>query len=218
MIEAVIFDVDGTLVDTVDLHAEAWQRAFARFGHDLPFDDLRSQIGKGGDQLIPVFLGEDERRHFGQDLETYRGDLFKAEYLDRVRGFPGAADLLRAVRDRGIQTVLASSAKGDELQVYKKAAGIEALVDAETCSDDADRSKPHPDIFEAALAKAGVEAGAAVVVGDTPYDAEAAAKAGIRSVGVLCGGFAADDIRRGGASQIYRDPIALRDALDEWLR
>ena len=196
MIEAVIFDVDGTLVDSVDMHAEAWQRAFAHFGYDLGFDEVRAQIGKGGDQLLPVFLDEDERARIGEALERYRGELFVSEYLDAVRGFPGAAELLEAVRARGIRIALASSAKGDELKVYKKAAGISDLTDVETCSDDAERTKPHPDIFQAALAKLGLSPDAAVVVGDTPYDAEAAAKAGIASVGVLCGGFPEAEIRR----------------------
>ena len=217
MVEAVIFDVDGTLVDSVDMHAEAWQRAFAHFGHGLAFAEIRAQIGKGGDQLLPVFLDEAERERIGKDLDAYRGDLFKAEYLDRVVGFPGAADLLRDIRARGLRIALASSAKSDELRVYKKAAGIEGLTDAETSSDDAEKSKPHPDIFQAALTKLGLRPAAAIVVGDTRYDAEAATKAGISSVGVLCGGFSAEEIRRGGASRIYRDPVDLREKLDEWL-
>jgi len=217
MIEAVIFDVDGTLVDSVDMHAETWERAFARFGKNIGFHALRSQIGKGGDQLMPEFLDEAELKAFGEDLEKTRGDIFQEEYLHRVRGFPGAADLLSEIRKRGCRIALASSAKADELEIYKKAAGVEGLTDVETSSDDAEKSKPHPDIFEAALKKLKLEPDKVVVIGDTPYDADAARKAGIASIGVLCGGFKDENIRKGGAGRIYRDPQDLLASIDEWL-
>ncbi len=217
MIEAVIFDVDGTLVDSVDMHAETWERAFARFGKNIGFHALRSQIGKGGDQLMPEFLDEAELKAFGKDLEKTRGEIFQEEYLHRVRGFPGAADLLSEIRKRDRRIALASSAKADELDIYKKAAGVEGLTDVETSSDDAEKSKPHPDIFQAALKKLKLEPDKVVVIGDTPYDADAARKAGIASIGVLCGGFKDEDIRKGGAGRIYRDPQDLLARIDEWL-
>ena len=217
MIEAVIFDVDGTLVDSVDLHAESWERAFARFGKDIAFRSLRAQIGKGGDQLMPVFLDAAELKRFGAGVEAARGEIFKAEYLHRVKGFPACADLFAAIRARGLRIALASSAKRDELTAYKRAAGIEGLTDVETSSDDAERSKPHPDIFSAALEKLGLPGSRALVVGDTPYDAEAARKAGIGAVGVLCGGFPAEDLRAAGAQRLYRDPADLLAHLDTWL-
>ena len=216
MLGAIIFDVDGTLVDSVDLHAEAWQRAFAHFGHDFDVADLRGQIGKGGDQLMPVFLSPDEVERRGKEIEAYRGDLFKSEYLSRVRGFPEVRTLFEALRARGYRIALASSAKAAELEAYKKAAAVEGLTDVETSSDDAERSKPYPDIFEAALDKLGLSPGEAVVVGDTPYDAEAARKAGIACVGVLCGGFAEADLRAAGAGRIFRDPADLLARLSAW--
>ncbi|WP_207210286.1 HAD family hydrolase [Lichenibacterium ramalinae] len=216
MIEAVIFDVDGTLVDSVDRHAESWERAFARFGKDIPFAKLRSQIGKGGDQLMPVFLDAAELKRFGADIEAARGAIFKAESLHRVKGFPGCTALFEALRARGLRIALASSSKAAELEVYKQAAGVDGLTDVETSSDDADRSKPHPDIFAAALAKLDLPPGRAIVVGDTPYDAEAARKAGIAAIGVLCGGFPAEDMRAAGATRIYRDPEDLLAHIDEW--
>ena len=216
MIEAVIFDVDGTLVDSVDFHAEAWERAFARHGHDIAFAALRSQIGKGGDQLMPEFLDEAQLRKAGPKIERDRGDIFRADYLDRVKGFPGCGDLFRALRARGLRIALASSSPSADLKVLKKAAGVDGLTDVETSSDDAARSKPHPDIFQAALDKLKLAPGRVVVVGDTPYDADAARKAGVRSVGVLCGGFAEADIRAGGAAQVYRDPADLLAHLDDW--
>jgi HAD superfamily hydrolase (TIGR01549 family) len=209
MIEAVIFDVDGTLVDTVDQHATAWQRTFAHFGHDVDFAAIRSQIGKGGDQLMPVFLPKDEVERRGKAIEEYRKDLFKREYLPHVRGFPKVRDLFERILADGKRIALASSAKGDELMAYKKAAHIVDLVDEETSSDDAERSKPHPDIFEAALARLKLPARRAIVVGDSPYDAEAAGKAGMKTVGVLCGGFPEAELRKSGAAQIFRDPADL---------
>ncbi|WP_237476352.1 HAD family hydrolase [Lichenibacterium dinghuense] len=216
MIEAVIFDVDGTLVDSVDFHAEAWERAFARHGHDIAFAALRSQIGKGGDQLMPEFLDQAQLKKIGPKIERDRGDIFRADYLDRVKGFPGCGDLFRALRARGLRIALASSSPSADLKVFKKAAGVDGLTDVETSSDDAERSKPHPDIFQAALDKLKLAPGRVVVVGDTPYDADAARKAGVRSVGVLCGGFAEADICAGGAAQVYRDPADLLAHLEDW--
>ncbi len=210
MIKAVIFDVDGTLVDSVDLHARAWQEAFAHFGKQFDFERVRSQIGKGGDQLMPVFLSKEELDEFGEELEEYRGELFKREYLPRVKAFPAVRELFQRVKHEGLQIALASSAKADELKTYKKIARIEDLVEEETSSDDAEKSKPHPDIFEAALERLGdTRPSEAVVVGDTPYDAEAAGKAGLRTVGLLSGGFPEEDLRAAGCARIYRDAADL---------
>ena len=210
MIKAVIFDIDGTLVDSVDLHAKAWQEALAHFGHEVAFADVRAQIGKGGDQLMPVFVSQEELDRRADEIEAYRSDLFKTRYLPQVRAFPAVRPLFKRVRDNGQRIALASSAKADELATYKKIAGIADLVDEETSSDDAERSKPHPDIFEAALSSlGGMDPADAMVVGDSPYDAEAAGKIGLRSIGVLCGGFPEQDLRRAGYVAIYRDPADL---------
>jgi HAD superfamily hydrolase (TIGR01549 family) len=151
LLKAVIFDIDGTLVDSVDLHARAWQEAFAHFGHQVEFSAVRSQIGKGGDQLMPVFLSKEEIDRRGQEIEEYRSKLYKQQYLPRVRGFPEVRQLIERIKGNGLQVVLASSAKFDELKTYKQIAGIEDLIDEETSADDAAKSKPHPDIFKAAL-------------------------------------------------------------------
>src|SRR5437868_13799845 len=155
MIKAVIFDIDGTLVDSVDLHARAWQEAFRHFGRDVPYRDVRRQIGKGGDQLMPVFFSKAELEKFGAELEKYRGDLYKREYLPRVRAFPKVRALFERIKQDGKKIALASSAKEEEVNVYKEIAHIGDLVEEETSADDADKSKPHPDIFEAALAALG---------------------------------------------------------------
>jgi HAD superfamily hydrolase (TIGR01549 family) len=210
VIKAVVFDIDGTLVDSVDLHARAWQEALAHFGKQVPFEKVRYQIGKGGDQLMPIFLSKEELAKFGEELEEYRGELFKREYLPRVKPFPKVRELFERVIADGKRIALASSAKKEELAEYKRIAHIEDLIDEETSSDDAEKSKPHPDIFEAALAQlGGPNVEEVVVVGDTPYDAEAAGKAGLKTLGFLCGGFPEEDLRAAGCIRIYRDAADL---------
>ena len=203
---AVIFDVDGTLVNTVDFHAEAWRRAFSKFGLEIGVKDIRGQIGKGGDQLLPVFLSPERLDREGKDLETLRSEIFKRDYLPQVRGFPGVRELFDTLLGRNVIVALGSSAKGEELEAYKTAAEIAGLSLIEVSSDDAEKSKPHPDIFQVALRKTGTAPGRTVVVGDTPYDAEAAGKAGILAIGVLCGGFDAALLRGAGAIEVYDGP------------
>jgi HAD superfamily hydrolase (TIGR01509 family) len=210
MIGAAIFDIDGTLVDSVDLHAAAWQIALQRFGKSVSLEEVRRQIGKGGDQLMPVFLSARELKKFGAELEQYRGELFKKKFLPRVKAFPAVRQLFERIRQDGKRVALASSAKGDELATYKQIAGIDDLLDAQTSSDDAERSKPYPDIFQAALAGLGdVEPETVLVVGDTPYDAQAAIKANLRTIGLLCGGWSENELRQAGCIEIYRDPAEL---------
>lgn len=210
LVQNVIFDVDGTLVDSVDEHAEAWRRAFLEFGRDVPFAHVRSQIGKGADQLLPVFFTEDELEKFGQELSDYRSALFKREFMRKLRPFPKVRELFQRLRADGLRLAVASSAKGDELEFYLKLCGIQGMTEGETSKDDASKSKPHPDIFDAALEKLGrPEPHSTVVIGDTPYDALAAAKAGLATVGLLCGGFPEDDLRTAGCRAIYKDPADL---------
>jgi HAD superfamily hydrolase (TIGR01509 family) len=206
---AVIFDLDGTLLDSVDLHALAWQEALLRFGHDVSFEKVRGQIGKGGDKLIPVFLSADDQRDHGEKLEQWRGNRFKTEYLPLVRPFSAVPNLLRRVREAGLQIAIASSAKKDEVDEYLDIARIVDLVDLTTSSDDVEESKPAPDIFEIVLKKLKIDGADAVAIGDTPYDAEAAGKAGVRTVGVLCGGFTEDELRKAGCAEVYPGPAAL---------
>jgi HAD superfamily hydrolase (TIGR01509 family) len=210
MIEAVIFDIDGTLIDSVDLHAASWQEALRHFGHDVPFEKVRAQIGKGGDLLMTALLPEEQVRRQGEEIEAYRLDHFKREYLPRVRPFPSVRELFERIEADGKRIALASSAKREELSRYKQIAGIEDLLETETSSDDAEKSKPHPDIFEAALARLeGVEVADAIAVGDTPYDAQAAGKIGLRTIGLLCGGWPERELREAGCVAIYRDPADL---------
>ena len=216
MIEAVIFDIDGTIVDSVDLHAKAWQKTFSKFGKNILLEAIRSQIGKGADQLLPVYFSNQELEQFGEAMEIYRGELFKKKYLPKVKGFPKVRELFERIKQDKKQLALASSAKKDELKRYKEIAQIDDLIESETSSDNVERSKPCPDIFEAALKQLGnVTPDKVIVVGDTPYDAEAAAKANVNSIGLLSGGWTQHQLRRAGCIAIYRDPADLLARYEE---
>jgi HAD superfamily hydrolase (TIGR01509 family) len=218
MVQAILFDIDGTLLDSVDYHAHAWQEILARHGIDVTFAAVRAQIGKGGDQLLPVFVPKTMLERLGEQIKQERSRYFKEKYLPKVRAFPKVPELFQRIRQDGKQIVLASSGKREEVNVNKRIAGIEGLVDADTSSDEADRSKPHPDIFVVALKKLGNPDPATVVaVGDTPYDAEAAGKAGIKTIGVLCGGFPEESLREAGCIALYRDPADLLAHYEESL-
>src|ERR687888_344066 len=203
MIQAVIFDIDGTIVDSVDLHAKSWQVTFEKFGKKIPLEAIRRQIGKGADQLLPVFFSQPELDAFGKELDKYRGELFKREYLPRVKAFPRVRELFQRVKQDNKGIALASSAKKEELETYKRIARIDDLVESETSSGDADKSKPYPDIFQTALEELpGVACDKVIVIGDTPYDAEAAAEAKLGAIGLLCGGWSEEELRQAGCKAI----------------
>lgn len=214
MIEAFIFDIDGTVVDSVDLHAAAWQDAFEHFGKNLDFQIVRNQIGKGGDQLLPTFLSKAEISQYGEALKMYRDAHFKKQYLNRVKPFSKVRELFQRLKDSGKKVAIGSSAHEEELNHYLKLCQVEKLVDAITCADDAEKSKPHPDIFEAALAKLGETPERTIVVGDSPYDVEAANKIRMRTICVLCGGFSKSSLEKAGAVAIYNSPSDLLLNLD----
>lgn len=212
MIRAAIFDLDGTLVDSNELHVLAWQETFRHFGKEIPLERLREQIGKGGDQYLPVFLTEREMREFGQEADEYRGEIFKKKYLPQVRPFPKVRELFEQVRNDGKKIALASSGKDDEVRHYERLAGIEGLADAMTTADQVAHSKPKSDVFIAALRELGhLTPEEAIAIGDTPYDIEAAKKIDLPIIGLLCGGFAEDVLRDEGAVAIFRDPADLLD-------
>jgi HAD superfamily hydrolase (TIGR01509 family) len=209
MARAALFDVDGTLVDSVDLHAQAWHEALARFGKEVDYGAIRAQIGKGGDQLLPVFLSEEEQERFGEELEDHRASLYQRRYLPFAKPFPEARELLVRLKQSGTLVGLASSCRRTELGYYLRMVGGAKLVDAATASDDVDRSKPFPDVFEACLERLGLDPADAVAVGDSPFDAESAGRAGLATVGVLCGGFEERVLRAAGCVAVYADPAEL---------
>ena len=203
---AYIFDVDGTLVDSNELHVDSWDRAFRKFGKQFPRDALRGQIGKGSDQYLPEFLTKKEIADFGKQLDEYRSELFRKEYLPKVRPFPKVRELFQRIRDDHKRIVLASSGKKADTEYYVKLLKIDDLIEDYTSADDADRSKPAPDIFSAALEKLKVTPAEAITVGDTRFDIEAARKAGLATIAFLCGGTSESALREAGAVAIYRDP------------
>lgn len=210
MIQAVIFDLDGTLVDSNELHVASWERAFRKFGKRFSLEELREQIGKGSDQYLPEFLNEDEMKRFGKELDKYRSELYTKEYLPRVKPFPKVRELFQRIKRDGKRIALATSSKTAESKIYKKLLKLEDLVDAETNADDAEKSKPCPDIFEAALDKLdNPSPDEVIVVGDTRFDVEAARKIGLKTIGLLCGGRPEQALRGAGAIAIYRDPADL---------
>lgn len=215
-VKAVIFDIDGTLIDSVDLHARSWVEAFAEFGHEVSFEQVRGQIGKGGDKLLPEFLSAHQIEADGKGLEERRAVIMKDRLVAQIKPFDDVRELFERLLRDGKAIALASSAKGDELQTYKRIARIENLPLVETSSDDADESKPAPDIFEAAMKCLGsISPEHVIAVGDTPYDAESAGKAGLRTVGVLCGGWPAEKLREAGCVEVYKDPADLLGKLSE---
>jgi HAD superfamily hydrolase (TIGR01509 family) len=206
-IRGVILDVDGTLVDSNDAHARAWVEALAEHGIEVAFEEVRPLIGMGGDKLLPEVSGIREDTPEGEKIGKRRGEIFKERYLPTLKAFPSARELLRRMRDEGLKLVVASSAKEDELNPLLKIAGASDLVEEKTSSDDAERSKPDPDIVKAALESSGLGPDEVVMLGDTPYDVESASRAGVRVVAVRSGGWEDGDLS--GAIAIYDDTADL---------
>ena len=204
---AVILDVDGTLVDSNDAHASAWVDAFAEHGITVAFDHVRRSVGMGGDKLMPEVSGIEESSELGEKIASLRGEIFASRYLPTIQPFPKVRELLQRFVDDGFLLALASSAKEDELGPLLERAGVEDLIDRKTSSDDAENSKPDPDIVLAAVKEAGCPKDRAVMIGDTPYDVAAARRAGIDIVGFECGGWTRAALA--GAVAVYRDPADL---------
>ena len=204
---AVILDMDGTLVDSNDAHAHAWVEALAEAGHRVPFERVRPLIGMGGDKLLPEVLGLSEEGPEGRRISERRGEIFRKQYLPHLEAIEGAAGLVARLKAEGHELAIASSATGDELEQLLRIAGIEELVEHKTSSSDADNSKPSPDIIHAALDRLNCEPGDAVMIGDTPYDIEAARRAGMGTIAFRCGGW--DDAGLRGALAVYDGPADL---------
>jgi len=211
-VRGVLLDLDGTLVESNDAHAHAWERALTEGGFTVTFDQVRPLIGMGGDKLLPEVCGLDAESSKGKAVSKRRREIFLKEYLPLLRATPGTAELLRALKASGLKLAVASSAEKAELDPLMKLCGADKVVETATGSDDAEGSKPDPDIIHAALKRVGLPADAAVLLGDTPYDVEAARRAGVQVIAVRCGGWADAELN---ADAVYADP---RELLDHFKR
>lgn len=214
-VRLVLLDVDGTLVDTNQLHVIAWQRAFRGIGLEIPAWEIHRQVGKGGDKLVAAVAGERVEREQGDDVRSLHGDEFGA-LIDEARPLPGARELMLALRERDVTTVLASSGKSEEVDHYLDLLAARELLDGITTSADVEASKPAPDLVETALERGG-GARPALLVGDTVWDGEAAARAGIGFVGLRSGGIGEAELREAGAVLVYDDAAELTNDLEEVL-
>jgi HAD superfamily hydrolase (TIGR01549 family) len=202
-LRGVLLDVDGTLIDSNDAHASSWADTFREFGFDVPFDRVRPLIGEGGDKLLPELTGLDHESDLAERLYARRKEIFNTNYLSSLRAFDGAHELLARFRQDDLRLVVATSAQREELNKLLDQAGLEELVDRKTSSSDAEHSKPDPDIIEAALKRGELDASEAIMLGDTPYDVEAALRAGVQCVALRSGGWS--DRALADAIAIYDD-------------
>jgi HAD superfamily hydrolase (TIGR01549 family) len=211
----VIFDVDGTLVDSNDAHTRAWVQAFADHGITVAYEPVRRAIGMGGEKLMPLVSGIEEDSSTGKQIAERRAQIFQDVWVPQLRPFPRTRELVQRIASDGYTLAIATSAKQEELQPLLEVAGVSDLFSLRTSSDDADRSKPDPDIVKAALERAECPAERAIMIGDTPYDVAAATRAHVRVIGFECGGWERSDLR--GAIEVYRDASELLDRYDSSL-
>ena len=216
-LQGILFDIDGTLVHSNDAHADCWLAAFEHFGKKIERNVVRHQIGKGGDLLVPDLLNAREMRKFGEMVKKYRAELYKKDYMPKVRPFPRVAEHLRRLHDRGIRLALASSSNPDEVQYYTGLLGVGDLLEASTSKKDAGMSKPSPEIFDAALEQLGTDPEFTLVVGDTPYDILAAHRAALPVAAVLSGGFERDLLTKAEfLFENVEEMVRKIDAIDEY--
>jgi HAD superfamily hydrolase (TIGR01509 family) len=212
MYRAVIFDIDGTLVDSNDAHAQAWVEALSEHGRHVEFTRVRPLIGMGGDKLLPDITGLSADSTEGTAISTRRGEIFLQRFVPRLQPTRGARELLQTLRDDNLKLYVATSAKKQELDPLLRVAGADQFMEATTSSDDADRSKPDPDIVAVALKQSGRAKHEAIMIGDTPYDVEAALRAGINIIALRSGGWRDRDLK--GALAVYDDPADLLNHYD----
>jgi len=208
MTRGVIFDVDGTLLDSNDAHAHAWVEALGEHGHRVDFDRVRPLIGIGGDKLLPTVAGIEEDSPEGRAVSRRRGEIFRTRYLPDLQAFPRVVELVHRLRHDGLHVAVASSASAEDLAALLDKAHVREWIEDTTSKDDAASPKPDPDIVHAALDRLRVPPDEAVMVGDTPYDVEAAAKAGVRAIALRSGGHWSDEDFTGAAA-VYDDPADL---------
>ena len=205
--QGVIFDVDGTLVDSNDAHAQSWVDTFAEAGYSVPFDVVRPLIGMGGDKLLPKAAGITHDSDEGKKLTKRRSEIFREKYLPKLEPLKGSRALVERVRKAGLKPLVATSAKEEELKGLLKAAQVADLMEERATASDAKKSKPDPDIVQAAIEESGLTADELIMIGDTPYDVEAASRAGVRTIAFRSGGWGDADLS--DASAIYDGPADL---------
>lgn len=205
--KVVVLDIDGTLIDSNDAHAQAWVDVGREFGIDIDFAHVRRLIGMGGDKVLPEVAGLEEESETGRRMAERRGEIFRETYLPTLRPFPRARELLERFREDGYELAVATSANQEDMDGLLEQAGIRELMDEKTSSSDAKESKPDPGIVQAALKSAGARPQDAIMLGDTPYDVEASGRAGVRCVALRCGGWGDADL--GDAVAVYDDPADL---------
>ena len=207
MLHGVIFDVDGTLVASNEAHARSWVDALREAGFGVPFEVIWPMIGMGGDKVLPSISGIESESAAGKQLSERRWDIFVRDYLPDLEPTPGARALVERLKEDGYDLVIASSAGGSELGILLEAAGVADLFEAKTSSSDAEDSKPDPDIVQAAIRKIGRRPEELIMVGDTPYDVEAATGAHVKLIAMLSGGWTIAELS--GAAAVYDDPADL---------
>ncbi|WP_030674939.1 HAD family hydrolase [Streptomyces cellulosae] len=209
---AAVFDVDGTLVDTNHLHVVTWWEAFRQAGHEVPMHAVHRAVGLGSTDLIAHLLGDGRDKSRDEELSAAHKALY-GQYFDRLPAFRDAGRLLRRLHQDGWTVVLATSAGGAELSALRRAIDADDAIADTASADDVDQGKPAPEPVEHALGLVGVPAEQAVFVGDTVWDMRAGSRAGVRCVGVLCGGIPRADLEKAGAAEIYDDPADLLASL-----
>ena len=205
--KTLLFDVDGTLIDSNGAHAEAWTQALRENEIDVANDQIRRLIGMGGDKILPAVAHVSEDSEVGQSITRRKKEVF-ATLMPRLRPTPGARPLLEYLREQRVELIIATSADDLEMSALLQRAGVDDLIPSRTSKDDASASKPDPDIVHAALAKSWARPKETALIGDTPYDIEAADRAGIEAIALRCGGYWSDGSLQGAAS-IFDDPQAL---------
>jgi HAD superfamily hydrolase (TIGR01509 family) len=209
-----ILDIDGTLVDTNYHHAIAWFRAFRQHGIVLPIWRIHRHLGMGGDQLVAAITDERTEQEQGDDIRAAEKTLY-LQFIEEVEPMAGSRELIEQLKSRGHAVVLASSAKADEVDHYLDLLDARELADAWTTSADVESTKPAPDLVSAALERVGGSPDDGVMVGDTPWDVEAAAKAGVGTIAVRTGGFGVDELAEAGAAAVFESVTELYQRLDE---
>lgn len=206
-IHGVIFDVDGTLVNSNDAQAKSWVEALKDFGYSVPYEKVRPLIGMGGDKVLPETIGVQKDSEKGKQISKRRSEIFKEKYLPDIKPFPDAQKLLDRMHEQRLKLAIATSAQPDELRPLLQIVGAADLIEDKTSAKDAKSSKPNPDIMQVALKRIGYPANEVVMIGDTPYDIEAAGKVGIGTIAFRCGGWSNSDLAE--AIAIYNDPADL---------